>query len=341
MSLSNLLQKINGRGQVPKTPLRPPNSANPPGSSVSRLSSTTPGEPRPVDPVVARLKAARKAEREAAERLAREKKGLAPKKVAAKPRKPSALPKPGPAVPRTKGAVKTGVSAKSGPAAAARTPVPPAERKPKMSFSELMKKASSIDHSKITVNIGAKQKSPDLQRKGDAPLRRKEPSAKPVEPRLSGPQRPVRAPTSAKPLAKPVARSSVAPKAPPPKPAVKAPLPIRKPSAQLQQKLKRTPTAQESADEDSDLDSFIELDEEDAVEQDQGYDRDEIWAIFNRGKKRTYYNADSDSDDMEATGAEIWQEEDRSKRDAMLEDKREAEEEARRAALKKARKQRA
>ena len=41
---------------------------------------------------------------------------------------------------------------------------------------------------------------------------------------------------------------------------------------------------------------------------------------------------------MEATGAEIWEEERRSKRNAELEDRKELEEEQRLAALKKARK---
>ena len=91
---------------------------------------------------------------------------------------------------------------------------------------------------------------------------------------------------------------------------------------------------------DSDLDSFIASDEEEE-QAEPDYDRDEIWAMFNRGKSRAYYDKfnDDDSDDMEATGAEIFEEEQRSKRRAALEDKKEMEEEQRRAELKRRRKE--
>mgnify|MGYP003362970236 CR=1 FL=1 len=91
---------------------------------------------------------------------------------------------------------------------------------------------------------------------------------------------------------------------------------------------------------DDDLDDFIVDDENDdrtakelrhraAVKRD-GYDRDEIWSIFNRGKKRRRaygyddYDDDGDDDNMEATGAEVLDEEERTLRQAKLDDKREA-----------------
>ncbi len=92
---------------------------------------------------------------------------------------------------------------------------------------------------------------------------------------------------------------------------------------------------------DDDLDDFIVDDEDDdraakeyrhraAIKRD-GYDRDEIWSIFNRGRKRrrdygydTYEDLDEDDDDMEATGAEVLDEEERTLRQAKLDDRKEA-----------------
>lgn len=79
---------------------------------------------------------------------------------------------------------------------------------------------------------------------------------------------------------------------------------------------------------ESDMDDFIEDDEADAMalERDPGYDRDEIWALFNRGKRRSDYAFDDDEeDDMEANEMEIIEEEERARKMAKLEDKREEE----------------
>lgn len=157
-----------------------------------------------------------------------------------------------------------------------------------------------------------------------------------------------------------------------PQPITRAPIPVRGPSAHLLEKLKTKNTARQgssasqrgrpgsaygSRDDgydsyDEDMDSFVVDDDDEEVEEeedygrrgrhsqkDAGYDRDEIWAMFNRGRKRSYYNSydDDDSDDMEATGAEILEEETRSRRQAEVEDKRELEDEKRRAALKRSR----
>lgn len=54
---------------------------------------------------------------------------------------------------------------------------------------------------------------------------------------------------------------------------------------------------------------------------DPGYDRDEIWSMFNRGKRRVDYIEDEDDlSDMEATGADLFKEELRSSRVARQED---------------------
>lgn len=104
---------------------------------------------------------------------------------------------------------------------------------------------------------------------------------------------------------------------------------------------------------DSQDDQFIVDDEDDAYSngndhserkrkesvygrmQSQGYSKDEIWEIFNRGKKRSYYNDDYDSDDMEATGTEILEDEERTLKQAKLDDLREQRELERRALEKK------
>ncbi|EDK44797.1 hypothetical protein LELG_02976 [Lodderomyces elongisporus NRRL YB-4239] len=95
---------------------------------------------------------------------------------------------------------------------------------------------------------------------------------------------------------------------------------------------------EESDDELSDfLVSDDEFEEEDGEGSNGGgYNREEIWAMFNKGKKRQYVY-DDDSDDMEATGAEVLEEERRSKINAEREDRLEQERLERLAALKRKR----
>jgi protein SPT2 len=74
-------------------------------------------------------------------------------------------------------------------------------------------------------------------------------------------------------------------------------------------------------------------------DEDEGYDRDEIWQMFNRGKRRAdFVIEDEDDSDMEATGAELFREEQRSLRVAREEDEAEERELKRRAEEKKRRK---
>lgn len=302
MSLSSILQQIQRKGQVRPPPVktndRPKEQAPAPSNGV--------GGARPVDPVVARLKAARKAEREKKEQELREKKGLA---RAAKPRK--AIPKSRESTPGTK-ARSTSITAARGVATPPAT-APPAPKK-KMKFSELMKKAQQIDQSKLSIEIKSKKASPPAPRAPSKTPSRTPPPRSYTPGKVSG-KRP------------PVAQKR------PPKEVARAPLPLRGPSQTLEQRLKKSKPTHES--DELDLDSFIESDEE--VAQPVDYDRDEIWAMFNRGKKRLQFHDDYDSDDMEATGAEIFEEEQRSKRRALEEDRRELLEEQRLAALKRKR----
>lgn len=100
---------------------------------------------------------------------------------------------------------------------------------------------------------------------------------------------------------------------------------------QLEQR-KRHSRPQAREDEfESDMDDFIEDDTEDmngrhASRPDTGYNRDEIWAMFNRGKRRSEMAFDDyEDDDMEANEMEILEEEEKASRMARLEDKREEE----------------
>lgn len=96
----------------------------------------------------------------------------------------------------------------------------------------------------------------------------------------------------------------------------------------------RSDNYDEDEDIDSGLDDFIEdaSDEEEsrysARSRNPGYNRDEIWAMFNRGKNRPHYYSDYDDeneDDMEANEMEILEEEEYATRMARLEDKKEEE----------------
>lgn len=313
MPLLNILHQIQRKGQIQRStaPLAPPSRPiqSSPRASTSKL--VTPE--RPVDPVVARLKAARKAEREKKEAEARAKKGQAPKKET-KPRAP-------------KQALRLKVPSRESSKGLAVTPVAVSrEKKPKVSFSQLMKKASLIDQSKLSIQFKNKTKSPEPR-----PERRKvEAKTRPTG-HVNRDRRPQTA----------LKEKSRAPTREAPSTA-RAPIPARRPNLKLEERLQqKKPVGQGHEDEegdDSDLGSFIASDEEEDVPQD--YDRDEIWAMFNKGRTRQY-NYDSDSDDMEATGAEIFEEEARSKKRAMEEDRREMEEEQRLAELKKRRKARA
>ncbi|GEQ72460.1 hypothetical protein JCM33374_g6147 [Metschnikowia sp. JCM 33374] len=384
MSASKIMEQIRRKAKL----ARPPQNTHKVGlSTASAASSSRPsslasqsphsGE-RVVDPVVARLKAARKAEREQKEREAREKKGLPPKKESnSRPKSSSNVPRnasksPGPGQ-GARGGVNGINRAKNGPGKRGSAPMVPhaqrhsqsgqGEKKPKMSFTQLMAKASGIDQSKMSIAIKQKTKSPEAASPG---ARRRTPDAKTGLP--SAQKRPplsasASGPSSARPTSSSAARRPVPPSRNKPEVAVqppashsipsRAPLPMRKPSSALAAKLKQKPGAgsrnsrtkdvhqvdDDEDDESDDMDSFIASEDEEELEAEPEYDRDEIWSIFNRGKKRSHYAYDDyDSDDMEATGAEILEEESRSKRNALLEDKREMEKEAKLAALKRARK---
>lgn len=402
MSLSTILQHVKKKGQPP-----PRNVGTKSGPiTASSLSSASPsasstvkghasfknGDRKEVDPVVAMLKEKRRLEREKKEQEMRAKKGL-PAKKPAKERAPK-LGKSATSIKSANGLAHSTNSSRSlhtgrssNLARLSAYPADSSEQKltKKLSFNDLMKRASKIDQSKLSITLRNKSKSPETATGSGASSSTVRPvKSKSVTPKLlanPASRVPTRVPDSIKrPSSKGVSsrnssNSSTNGRKPERKADISAssapvrtPLPVRGPSSMLEAKLKDKPTLRDRdrnrngrhtsrpsshqyADEyeydDSDLDSFI-ASEDDEEERDrysrhdgQDYDRDEIWAIFNRGKKRNYYNRfddDSDVDDMEATGADILEEEQASRRRAELEDRRELEEEKRLAALKRARK---
>ncbi|CCE62016.1 hypothetical protein TPHA_0B03460 [Tetrapisispora phaffii CBS 4417] len=119
---------------------------------------------------------------------------------------------------------------------------------------------------------------------------------------------------------------------------------IAKPNAKLIQKMKhknskgkgfgdrygKSSQDHYDSEEDSDLDDFIDDDEDNdgygdlEAAGDPGYNRDDIWAIFNKGRPRPSHSYYEDDDgDMEANELEIMEEEEEARRMARLEDKRE------------------
>ncbi|CAH2350494.1 protein Spt2p [[Candida] railenensis] len=350
MSLSNILQQVQRKGQVPvrnnveqkKQSVEHPAKASRPERPAERV--------RVVDPVVAKLKAARKLEMEKKEQERKAKLGTIGANNSSKKLK-STIPIRSSAkkVQHQQNAQQSTTG--SGRSKQSQDSVrnlhePAAPRRPpakKMKFNELMKKASQIDNSKLSINIKHRTSSPEMKENRVG----KPPPAKRFNSDLSSGSR-----------GPPVSRGShdISPKEQNirlKEQVIRSnPLPMRKPSSALEQKLNRKKAAAGSAsasryrdeyEDDSDNDSFIASDDEEEEDASRGhadYDRDEIWAIFNRGKKRSHFenNGYDSADDMEATGAEILEEEMRSKRRAELEDKREWEEEQRRAAAKRAKK---
>lgn len=365
MTLSRILENVQKKGKIPESQnINKPLKQTTPSRQSSTYSYDN-GERKIIDPVVARLKEARRLEREKKEQEAREKKGLRPKKPTKTPKATIPL-RQGPnksksSSPTTSGNGRTKSSRTTTGSSFPPPPAPPARSKPtKMNFNELMKKASSMDQNKLSISYKAKSRSPESDKEKTSAR-----SHLPSTGRIGrSPQSLAKSATDLK-LRKHqamLARRNGNPKdvsqSIPNQPRV--PLPTRGPSEKLAQKLKGRSTKsnsstnlrngksnhggyddydEEEEDEDDDMDSFIASDEEDQY-QEGDYDRDEIWAMFNRGKSRSAFEHydDYDSDDMEATGAEIFEEENKSKRRAEIEDRKELEEEQRRAELKKQRK---
>lgn len=331
MALQRILENVQRKGKINVSPV--PQASKPVTSAPLKSPGRLPPTERKIDPVVARLKEARRLEREQKEREKQAKKGAQP------PKKPKAtIPlRTGPtngSAPQKKPASRTPSKLKSGsPTIVSSRPKPT-----KMKFSDLMKKASSIDQSKLSINYKSKSKTPEPRPRSTNSVK----SSGPVRSNGSARQTAPVKPNGPARLNGDV-KSTIKPGRPnlnqDPVASVRAPLPSRGPSQALAQKLQKKQVKPDNYDDyEEDMDDFIASSEEEQ-EVDLGYDRDEIWAMFNRNKKRPQqWQDDYDSDDMEATGAEVFDEESRSKRFAEIEDREELEKEMRLAEMKKRRK---
>lgn len=337
MSVSSLLEKIQKRGKVPSqsSVLSLDNKTSTSSLEKARNSTPSPRPLRPVDPVVARLKEARRQElerKEAARKQAsaaagtKKTKGSSSQLTQRSTQKTAQKPsqnarKPGQAVASS----YSGRSLELLAALAARK---------KVNYKDLMKKASSIDNSKLSLKIKAKSALPPAR--PPPSLRSKTPESSTTKATI-GTKLLSRTSNTPRNDRSSQSKAHKAPTVASTKPRTAAPLPVRQPSQKLSQSLNTRRTNREDEDDDDDMLSFLASDDEEVA---QDYDRDEIWAMFNKGKKRSYYDRydDYDSDDMEATGAEILAEEMRSKRTAEIEDRREREEEQRLQELKRQRK---
>ncbi|AET41068.1 Spt2p Ecym_7222 [Eremothecium cymbalariae DBVPG len=105
---------------------------------------------------------------------------------------------------------------------------------------------------------------------------------------------------------------------------------IAKPNEKLRKMLEKRNIKRQTTEFEgngSDLEDFIDDEEDEVDSQDgYGYNKDEIWSIFNKGRKRRYSDDYNDyDDDMEANEMEILEEEDYSSKVAKREDKMEEE----------------
>lgn len=188
----------------------------------------------------------------------------------------------------------------------------------RLTFQELLKEAE-----RKTKNLGIQEPAPgsdqihvskSKRELKSAMIPRKHTAAKVAEKRV--PTARVVKPTGPKPMAKPSAKlaASLAAK--------------RKSREEYFQ-----PQKQEKDDYESD--DFVVDDKEDNA-RDEGFDRDEIWKMFGRDRNRYTYD-DDDLSDMEATGEEIFREETRAAKRALMEEREEADREKRRVQEKKRR----
>ncbi|QLL34936.1 hypothetical protein HG536_0H03110 [Torulaspora globosa] len=199
----------------------------------------------------------------------------------------------------------------------------------KLSFEELMQQAENnaqktgSDEGKSQSEVTADQKA-----KGQLPSRNYDKKIS-FKKRIDGNSRPA---TSSRPQRRGTEPQKKQPEAVRVR-AVGAGLaqPNEKIRRQLEQRKRQSRQQRKEIEYESDLDDFIEDDTSETYgrgsSRDEGqYDRDEIWALFNRGKRRSDLMFDDyEDDDMEANEMEILEEEEKAGMMARLEDKREEE----------------
>ncbi|KAK9460452.1 SPT2 chromatin protein-domain-containing protein [Lipomyces oligophaga] len=230
-------------------------------------------------------------------------------------------------------------------------PVVAARKKP--NFLDILKEAEKVDAEKLKMNVKVKDKrkvnskpiSASAIAKVPESVSKARPILKPVESatKISTTNLMKKAiPESCEPremhISTPVAKSKIAGS------GTRAPVPFAKPMDGLRRKRKP-----EYGSEEEDLDDFVVSDDDrdDSMGQARrigpGYDRDEIWNMFNPGRKRhafnDYYNGGDGDDDaeMEATGFDVLREEQHSYAAARKEDEKEEQDERRRIEAKRRR----
>lgn len=328
-SALNTPSPISGQRNVPKTPAKAPVKS----ASSTPAYQLSEAERREQMEKVRRLKAEREKERE---------KKLLAQKAKAPPKASN------------RSGVRTGGNSVARSRAPASAPArntyvePPRRAEPpkkKLNFKDIMSHAEKIDTEKMKVTIKVRDKLKEAPSKSrsdgdptannirstgrkEAPkevsyddMKKSKPEAKPAHVNKLGAH--IRSqgdrPSSAKAqrglTEKPSSKSS----------SFAQPMPhlAEKYRKRKEMELKKQ---QKYYEDQHELDDFIVDDEEEEedLQRDQASNyHDEIWSIFNRGKKRpVYYDDDSDSD-MEARGSEIMAEELRSSRAARKEDEEE------------------
>ncbi|KAI5960941.1 uncharacterized protein KGF55_004208 [Candida pseudojiufengensis] len=329
MGLSSLLQQIEKRGK-PITQHPQKQNEDSKSSTFQQSKGNISSKNRPVDPVVARLKEKRRLEKERTENSKTKHNGTKEDSLHSKKPQSSSMK------------ASRSLESKSGSRPKSNIPNDPNPSsktiKQKLTFNELMKRASSIDHEKLSIKYPKKSKSPESVKPKNQASQASDSHS--TSTKADAPNNTVKnhsSPATSRDKKKP-------PSLDPKKKLVSSnPIPSRQPNAKLQAKIslnKSKKTNQikkpnvdgyDEEEDDSEMDDFLASDDE-VINNDDGYDREQIWAMFNKGKKRSYHPYDDYSDeDMEATGADILEEEFKSKLDAEREDRKEAEAEKRRA----------
>lgn len=213
--------------------------------------------------------------------------------------------------------------------------------KKKLSFKDVLKQASSIEKSKLEVNLRVTNQRPekahrkptvgsDLRSSVKGMEAINKPPVREGRSGLRGKSVPSCGVVQAKSACKSVSETFLAPFAQP-SAEIKARLEQRKKERE-QQKRSRS-----SALKEDDLDDFIVSDDDEDVNGGSHKVGSEIWSLFNRRPKHSYYDEYDSADEMEATGWDIFDEERRSAAQARRED---IEEERRLEALAKNKKMR-
>lgn len=213
--------------------------------------------------------------------------------------------------------------------------------KKKLSFKEVMQQANNVNSDNLKMTVKVRKDNEQANNRKHTPVSRSSSTEGPGKhsPRPHPASSSRSLPGSESPAkAKSNSDYSRKPKQPASAPVKAAAAPASKPMDSLLEKQKRRRQRYEESDEEEYMDGFVVDDEEDE-EASLGYNRDEIWKIFGR-RRRDDYADDDDLSDMEATGSQVLEEENRSTAQGQLDDKLE-EEELKRLAMEKARRKKA